>query len=249
MNNQVSSESETLFRSNRTFAPCGTNVPKKGMVMNMYAEENLAEMFELCLNSRYRHTEEGGDYALLRRGQTLYLLFEWSKGREDWKNNLDFPAICYDDTGRKWFCHRGFLKVFKAIVPYIEETLKNTDAERVIVVGYSHGAALAALAHEYIWYHRPDLRKELYGYGFGCPRCLWMPCFFPRIKERWENFIPLRNGGDLVTHLPPVFLGYSHVNKVLKIGQQNKYGIIKAHQPENYRTSLKSLGEFKSTKK
>ncbi len=214
----------------------------------MYAYEDLAVLFELCLKSTYRHTEEGGDYAFLRSGQTLYLLFEWSRGREDWKNNFDFPAVSYDETGRKWLCHRGFLKVFKAIVPHIEATVKTTDADRMIVVGYSHGAALAALAHEYIWYHRPDMREELYGYGFGCPRCIWMPCFFPGIKKRWEHFLTIRNGNDLVTHLPPAFLGYSHVNKLLKIGRQSKYGMINAHRPENYMSSLKSVVDEKTTK-
>jgi hypothetical protein len=40
-----------------------------------------------------------------------------------------------------------------------------------VVVGYSHGGALAAFCHECVWFHRPDLReKGLLGYGFEAPR-------------------------------------------------------------------------------
>ena len=40
-----------------------------------------------CLNAQYEITEESGDYAIQREGDILYLCFQWSNGKEDWKNN------------------------------------------------------------------------------------------------------------------------------------------------------------------
>lgn len=208
----------------------------------------LSELFEKCLTAQYVHTEQGGDYAFLWEDGTLYLLFQWSNGCEDWKNNLDFPAASYREMGRRFYCHRGFLRVWQAILPHIEPTLRTVRPQRLVLVGYSHGAALAVLAHEYIWFHRPDLRERLWGYGFGCPRCLWGR--LPRdIAGRWERFLPVRNGRDLVTHLPPAILLYRHPQKPLQVGQGGRLSPIDAHRPENYRSALARYDAGKIYKK
>ena len=116
-----------------------------------------------CLNAQYEITEESGDYAIQREGDILYLCFQWSNGEEDWKNNFDFPAKPYSDMGVKWYCHRGFLRVWKAIKPYICDAVHDMSVKKIVVIGYSHGAAIATLAHEYVWYEREDLRDTLEG--------------------------------------------------------------------------------------
>ena len=73
-------------------------------------------------------------------------------------------------------------------------------------MGYSHGAAIATLVHEYIFYNRPDLRENLWGYGFGCPRCFWGFLPSKEVQGRWARFFPIRSIDDLVTHLPPAVL-------------------------------------------
>ena len=110
-------------------------------------------------------------------------------------------------------------------------------------MGYSHGAAIATLVHEYIFYNRPDLRENLWGYGFGCPRCFWG--FHPskEVQGRWARFFPIRNIDDLVTHLPPAVLGYRHVHSVYTVGERGKYRRAEAHRPENYQKELKSWKE------
>ena len=129
----------------------------------------LTYLFELCLNANYTRTENSGDFAIVNRGNEMFLLFQCSNGLEDWKNNFDFPAVPYKDMGERWFCHKGFLKVWKSIEPHISDYVKSSRAQKITVVGYSHGAAIATLAHEYVWFLRPDLRPFLSGYGFGCP--------------------------------------------------------------------------------
>lgn len=195
----------------------------------------LSELFEKCISVPYIQVENAASFAVERRGTALYLYFEQSRGAADWKNNLDFPARPYRDGACTWFAHRGFLKVWKSAKEHVAGAIADPGVHSVTVVGYSHGAALAVLCHEYVWFHRPALRQRLLGYGFGCPRVVWGVA----PKERWEQFTVIRNRNDLVTHLPPAALGYCHVGKMLKIGEKGRYSPVDAHRPENILAELK----------
>lgn len=199
----------------------------------------LSELFDRCLNIRYTHVANSADYATERKKETLYIYFECSDGITDWVNNFDFPAKPYKRMGRTvWFAHRGFLKVWKSIEGHVRKDLLDRSVKKIVIVGYSHGAAVAALCHEYVWFNRPDLRHILEGYGFGCPRVFW-GIRSEKTNGRWENFTVIRNINDIVTHLPPVLFGFSHVGKLLKIGTRKKYSCVDAHRPENIATELR----------
>lgn len=194
---------------------------------------NLTELFRQCVDRNYIHVENAGDYAVERRGNTLFIYLECSNGKTDWLNNFDFPARPYRRMGKvAWFAHRGFVRVWKSIEPYLEPLVSDRTITNIITVGYSHGAALAVLCHEYIWYNRPDLRDKTEGYGFGCPRVFW-GIKTKKLKERWERFTVIRNTDDIVTHVPPAILGYSHVGNMIKIGERGKYTMVDAHKPDN----------------
>jgi hypothetical protein len=205
---------------------------------------DLLNLYKKCLSAKYTTVENQGDYAVQQIGTKLYLFFECTDSMEDWKNNFDFPAKPYKDMGATWFCHRGFLKVWKSIEPYVKDAIMKSTVKSVTIVGYSHGAAIAALCHEYVWFNRPDLRSKLVGYGFGAPRVFW-GCMSDKLKERWVNFHPVRNLNDLVTYAPPALFGFRHVNDVIQIGEKGKFALrknklacIDAHRPQNYIYSL-----------
>lgn len=179
--------------------------------------EKILEYANRYYAADFIHVEHDGDYAIQREGDTLYLFLEWSHGGADWRNNFDFPAKPYKDMGVKWYCHRGFLRVWKSIEPYVKSDIMDETVKKIVVIGYSHGAAVAMLAHEYIWYNRPDLRDDLEGYGFGCPKCYWGFRVNKSLKERWATFYPIRNENDIVTHVPPVLFGFVHTHKITKI--------------------------------
>ncbi len=198
----------------------------------------LAGYFKRCIYRDYIHIENSGDYAVERRGSTVYIYLECSNGITDWKNNFDFPAKPYKRMGRTiWFAHRGFLRVWKSVEPYIENVVKDQTVANIIIVGYSHGAALAVLCHEYVWYNRPDLREKIEGYGFGCPRVFW-GIKTKKLAQRWERFKVIRNLNDIVTHVPPAILGFSHVGTMITIGEKGKYSMVDAHRPENMAKEL-----------
>ena len=192
----------------------------------------LENLFRRCVERTYVHVENAADYALDRFGDTLYVYLQASHGAEDWKNNLDFPARPYHSKGKVWYAHRGFVRVWQSVERYVARDLADPAVRHVVTVGYSHGAALAVLCHEYLWSHRPDLRDSLQGYGFGCPRVFW-GLRKPSLLRRWERFVVIRNLDDTVTHVPPAILGYSHVGRMLEIGTRGKYNAIDAHRPEN----------------
>lgn len=201
----------------------------------------LSQLFQRCVERSYFHVENAGSYAMDRMGDTLYLYFECSDGAVDWKNNLDFPARPYRRMGRvTWFAHRGFLRVWKSVESYVKRDILDTGVKRIVTVGYSHGAALAVLCHEYVWYHRPDLRDAIEGYGFGCPRVFW-GIRTKDLMRRWANFTVVRNIDDIVTHLPPAFLGYSHVGCMEEIGEKGQYSKTDAHRPESILAELKRM--------
>lgn len=196
-------------------------------------EYKLSKLFYNCTHIVYTTVGEFGDYAIRRCGNILFIYFQGSNGKVDWKNNLDFPAKPYKRMGKTvWLAHRGFLKVWKSMEGSIGRYISDTSLEKIYVVGYSHGGALATLCYEYIWYNRDDLRGNIFGYGFGAPRVLW-GLRFKSIISRWDNFTVVRNLDDLVTHVPPFLFGYFHVGKVLKIGKRGKYSKIDAHRDNN----------------
>lgn len=194
----------------------------------------MINKFKACLAANYTTVDNNGDYSIERDGDTLKIFFEWSDGAEDWRNNFDFPATPYRDMKNKWFAHRGFLKVWKAIESHIADDICDSTITKIEIVGYSHGAAVALLCYEYVKFNRPDV--EVSGIGFGCPRVVWG---FTRknVKKRFEGFVVVRNGCDLVTHVPPVLFGFRHVGKVLTVGKSE--GLIKDHYPERYIEALK----------
>lgn len=200
----------------------------------------LYELFLECICIPYAAAGVSANYALRREKNTLYIFFEKSNGADDWKSNVDFPIQAYKRMHKTvWFAHRGFLAVWKELEPVLAPYIADKSIGKIIITGYSHGAAIAVLCHEYVWFHRPDLRDACLGYGFGCPRVLW-GIQSQDLKQRWKNFAVIRNIDDIVTHLPPLLLGYFHVGKLLPIGKRGKYSAIDAHRQENILRELRA---------
>lgn len=197
----------------------------------------LRSLFLECINRRYRENEIGASWDYARRGNELRIYFEPSNGTRDWLNNLTIHAAAYREMQPPWQCHAGFLRVWKSLKPHVAALLSDNTLSRVVIVGYSHGAALAVLCHEFVYYNRPDLRDRLLGFGFGCPRVIY-GCVPIAIAQRWERFYVVRNLDDIVTHLPPRALGYCHVGNLVTVGRMGAYSTVDAHRPESYLREL-----------
>jgi len=192
--------------------------------------------FIKCRSMGYIHVENDGSYRVVRNGATLYIYFECSNGKIDWRNNFDFPAKPYRNMQNAWFCHRGFLRVWKSIEKHISKDIFDLTVSTINIVGYSHGGAIAQLCYEYVRFNRPDVSVS--GVGFGAPRVFWG---FARkaVRERFKGFVVVRNGNDIVTHLPPLLFGFRHICEVKKIG--HSVGLIADHFPDRYEDALEEL--------
>lgn len=208
------------------------------MKTSTHTNEPLKQLFQRTLEGEYTQLEEhAASFRVERKEEQLVIFFEKSNGAEDWKNNLDFPAKPYREMNGVWFVHRGFLRVFKALEPYIAPQILDPKVKKILLSGYSHGAALCLLAHEYAVFHRPEIEGQIQGFGFGCPRTVFG--LLPKsVAARFRNFTVVRNRGDLVTHLPPTIFGFRHVGRMLSVGGRFRYSPIDAHRPENYLKEL-----------
>lgn len=206
-------------------------------------KDNLLSLFKQVLNTKYTTIpQSGASFYYEMRGCTLYIFFEHTNGIVDWRNNFDFPAKPYREMENKWFVHRGFLQVWKSAKEYLKEQILNKNVKGIIIVGYSHGAALALLCHEFCVFNRTDIANNIYGYGFGCPRVVYG--FLKRkIYERFKNFYVIRNCRDIVTHLPPTLFGFRHVGTIIHIGKNANYGLISSHKSESYIEQLEKIEE------
>lgn len=200
---------------------------------------NLYHLFLQCVTIKYNEICGFVNYKLIKKMDTLYVFFEDSKGVKDWLVNLNFPVKPYKQMNNcVWFAHRGFIRVWKALENKLKYAILDKTIKKFIVVGYSHGAAIAVLCYEYIWFNRPDVRDCLFGYGFGSPRVFWGFCR-KELKTRFKNFTLIRNANDIITHLPFAIMGYFHTGNLLKLKSNNNYSCIFAHKKENILESIK----------
>lgn len=199
----------------------------------------LFELFSACLSAQYVSVENDASFALETDGKRLYIFFEHSNGTTDWINNLSFNYTEGGTGDLRFNCHEGFLRVWQSVIPYVSDAILNPAFREIVIVGYSHGAALAVLCHEYVMNVRQDIKDGIFGFGFGCPRVIRGR--LAGAPALWHNFFVVRNIDDLVTHLPPTILGYKHVGTLIEIGKAEKYSSIDAHRQESYLSELSPL--------
>ena len=233
--------------------------------MQVYSHTNVSDLFYICANGIFENVgdyvsynitkvvdDDYNSYHTDRKYYKLYIYFQASKEKSDWKANFHFFKTLrkrkpYNDMNVSYKVHSGFLACWKEVKDVIKEAIRDEDISGITIVGYSHGAALATLCHECCWYNRPDLRNNLLTLAFEAPRIYGGFKVKKELKERWENCYVFRNKNDLVTHLPPRIFGFCDVGNLVKIGQQKTYGFmtcIRAHYPENVYQSLNEYEDF-----
>jgi len=179
----------------------------------------------------------------------LVVAFQGSNGTDDWIHNLTFlkEKASYGEV------HSGFLKQFRSVKKrLIEEILNYERKHELIFTGHSLGAALAILSA----YFLPEIPALSQNYifpicvTFGSPR-VGTSDFTKEFIERvlyCNNYI---NGADTVCKVPPVWLFYRHVPRVININQKmtwkEKLAFIPRwitgnpydHEPERYLIGVK----------
>lgn len=128
----------------------------------------LSDLFHRCAyDVHYEQVGDSVNYAFEEEGSTLYIYFEGSNSTTDWIRNFLFGKQPYHDMEIPYRVHRGFLTAWKEVEDLIIEKITQKETKlvlnrktkkydktetykykHIIVVGYSHGGALAAFCHE-----------------------------------------------------------------------------------------------------
>ena len=122
----------------------------------------LSQLFYNCAYIvDYKQIGDSVNYAFVedKNESTLYIYFEGSNSITDWVRNFMFPAKPYKDMEIPYRVHRGFLAAWKTVEDLVIAKIKELNHDtneyiwkHIVVVGYSHGAALAGLCHECVWF-------------------------------------------------------------------------------------------------
>lgn len=192
------------------------------------------DLFRLCLVGPWN--TDGNETQWKFDKNNNILSFCGSMSKTDWKYNFNFPATIYKDSPVPWMVHRGFVRAWRlvrdALFDYVKTNKNNT--KELIITGYSHGAALATLAHEDFLYNGISCKTVT----FGAPKILWMP---PReIKTRFADLDCVYLHRDLVAHIPFGAWGYTLPPNKTALGGRGLWS-AKYHFPEKYIDYLESF--------
>lgn len=212
----------------------------------------VSKLFHKCVYEITYNTDWGNDVnmAFNVAGRTLYIYFQGSNSKRDLIENFKFwPRVreffksifrrkpnAYSNAKIRY--HGGFLECYETVRWAIEKTITKVGSrgfayDNIIVVGYSHGAALAGMCYETCKYFRPDAVVK--GYCFEAPRWLYKS---KEYLDRWNGCKVFVNHSDIVTHCPPKLLGFVNAGNYCYIGKHKKYGPIKSHYPDKVYESL-----------
>jgi len=152
-----------------------------------------------------------------RENGEVVIAFCGSNSKVDWKNNFRFWKKAYKDCEIPFVAHSGFLKCWKLIRHEVEDRVRALNPTSITFTGHSYGGAISVLCMEDMKYCFPDIEIQMV--TFGAPRVIgWRN--WKKIKDRWENSRQFRNGSDVVTNVPFIFMFFHHVVKRTCMGDK-----------------------------
>ena len=206
-----------------------------------------SEMFSFIKNNKdwtvIKNKGHELNYLVQIEDNIVYLFFQESDGKKDWKDNLDFipiPCKVYRNQESHMICHRGFVKEYKSgndqIMAEVIAACELLNNPKVVISGWSNGAAMATLAAEDFFY-RYGIRPTVV--TFGNPKVCFDPSTALHILLCCETFREYCNRNDIVTKVPPI--GW-HVNR-FPLDKKHLFGIFDPWKYHcNYDEVLKNDG-------
>ncbi|RPJ58503.1 MAG: hypothetical protein EHM12_07745 [Dehalococcoidia bacterium] len=180
------------------------------------------DYFNECLSGGYNNTPDYISWKIVNR--VLYL--QCSREKEDWLKNIDIRPVDAWIGRNPCLVPNGFDDAVSGIMPAFDAL----DID--IIVGYSHGAAIAALLSG---------MSGLPALAFACPKFIFRPDEYH--QKQFYNLQIFNNKGDLVSMLPPFYSYCGHVNvlkeKAVKEGTWWEW--YSRHSPNRYRQNLEGV--------
>lgn len=185
---------------------------------------NPLELFNACYSRKgWKKTLLGLDYKVI--GKTL--VFQCSHGFWDWVMNFNFVPVYYDGI---LMC-KGFRDMWLSFLPHLHKLGEIKQAG-----GYSQGAVFASLYYRHMKRKGHGIKTET----FGCPRFL-----FWGDKSEFAGITAYRNYNDIVTKVPPFWMGFHRVGERVVFRKRWKRPSgekwlhwVSGHGPTQYRLNL-----------
>jgi len=193
--------------------------------------EKLVDLFRRIVSGSWVNGAIDTQYRLTVTGDVAEIVFMGSVSWVDWISNFMFWKVPYKDMPVKWRAHAGFLDSWKAVKDEIINGLHGCRC--VKVYGYSRGAAIAVLAHEWFAFNGYAVETRV----FGCPRAIACKPDSAML-ERFKTLHVYNNKGDIVTMLPPKLFGYKDVGNIVRLGTGFRIPCAKWHLIPQYETEL-----------
>jgi hypothetical protein len=163
---------------------------------------------------------------------TLFIIFCGSdndrgleKGKKgDWGYNLDFKKIViannkrwnkdkfinpYENVNPKIKVHRGFFECYLKVRDKILKKAEEKKYDSIIVAGHSLGGGLTQACAVDIQYNLPD--KDITAVPISSPR-FGNSAFTKSYNKRVPHTYRLMHANDMVTKVPPKWMGFKGVN-------------------------------------
>lgn len=187
----------------------------------------VKQLFAMQLSGAWNTSGLGVQW---RYDKSLKLLeFQYTTSAEDWRQNFHFfPRLCRVRYIAA-FAHHGFVDMFNSVW---REIYPIVDCDEITIAGYSQGAALASL---FAFAMRAVFDTKVRLITFGCPRIYWG--LYPRSSRELFAGDHYMVRGDIVTHVPFAFMGFSRGGMAHRIGPHRMIWWTH-HRPEEYLANL-----------
>lgn len=187
------------------------------------------ELFNLIKHKRdWRECQSkdkklSAEWDIYEEENIVYILFQETTGVFDWIQNFSFTKRKYGDLK----FHHGFYELYDLMRDDVIQYVKNIPSyKKLVVAGWSQGAAIAQIAVQDIYYHTG--KKSLL-ISFGAPMAIYGKKTRDACREAITEAYEYCNKNDIVTYQPP-FPSWYHINRV-NVG---KFNIIRLFKPTIY---------------
>jgi len=198
--------------------------------------EQLHTYYGMCLaawrvRDEWRDTDWELDYfshahtntlaLAVRDGDTLHLIFRSSQAPEhpiDTKINALYrlePLFFADNTCFKG--HRGMQMKYEGIYEEVHRRVREFPGDRITIVGHSAGGMVGILAFFDLYHAYPD--HDIRAVTFAPPRVLNQKAA-DALQDAEHRIIRVVMGRDIIASIPPAFLGYRHVGRLIRMGER-----------------------------
>jgi len=159
--------------------------------------------------------------AFIKKDDQVCLLIMGSNEWKDWLYNgfIFTKKIKPYDVQSNVKVHHGFYKSYLCIRNVIHNYIQSNNIKSLIVMGQSHGAAVAILASLDIKY---NFNIDIIPVLTGCPK-VGNEDFMKSYEKRIQNIYRLRYGSDFIPKLLPEFFGFKHIGKESHYGPEDTF--------------------------